>query len=388
MRVCMVGTGTNAIPPVKGVSALEKLEFEISKELVKMGNDSKIIDIKPGQKKINGIDFERVSSFTIKGFGKFSIAFKELVFGFFALLRAIKIRKNVEVFHIHTVTPAFVFNFFRFILRKPIVYSSNNPDWIIDDKNLPLGNRIMKDLERFVIKRSSVATAVTESTKSPMTKIRKDIIVINNFVEPDFFRRNERTGFRKEKKIPADAILISFVGKLTENKGIDILLEAAKEVIGKNKNVFFVLAGPATLSGDGKNKWEEVAKDYGISKNIIFTGAVSAKEIVNIHSAANIYVHPTRKEAQSLAVMEAMSMGLPVIASNILGMDSMVDSSNGILVPKEDAKKLAEAIDFLIENPEKRKKMGEKSREKVLKHFTPKKITGEYLEAYRKALKQ
>jgi len=387
MRICMIGTGTNTIPPIKGVCAVEAIEFSVSKEIAKLGNNVKIISIKPGQKKIECVEFERVPSFRTNIFGKFSLLFADSVFSLFALSKALKIRKDVDLFHVHTVIPGLFFILAKPFLGKPIIYTSHNPDWNTDEKNLGFGNKTIKRLEGFVIKHSTIATTPSKQMKNGMNYIRKDVEVVENFIDPFVFKKNAISKFRKNYNISKDSIIISFTGKLTANKGIDLLLKAAKNIVNENKNVVFVLAGPATLEGSPINPWKKIVEDYKIEKNVIFTGPISKETLIDLLSVSDIHTHPSQKEVStSVAVLEAMSIGLPIVASFIPGMEAAVDSSNGFMFPKRDYKKLAYFLNKLIKNKAIRKKMGEASKKKIGKFFVLSRAVKEYLDVYKKVL--
>ena len=383
MRVCLVGTGVVSVPPERG-GGVERVEFNIGAGLAKLGHKPIIIDIKDSKKEIEGVKFERIWAPKIKGLGKLSLVLTELLFAFLAFLRACRLRKDVDVFHVHTTISGFIFCFFKKFLNKPIVYTSHNPDWTLMASELPPSSKLMLKIESFCIKRADTVTAVSNFAKKGMGRIRKDVHVIHHFVDPELFSPKYGNEFKRKLRIRGPMVL--FVGKLTPAKGIKHLLMAAKEVIKKEPEAKFVLVGPVSFLEEGKNPWESLRRDLGLEENVIFTGGISFKELLKAYSSADIFVLPSLKEAFSGVALEAMSFGLPIVASKVPGILEAVSRENGILVDKGNVKQLSDAILRLLENEKERLRMGEDSRRKILERFTTEHATKSYLRVYAKLL--
>jgi glycosyltransferase involved in cell wall biosynthesis len=379
----MIGTGVTSIPPKRG-GGVERVTFNISKGLSKLDHEITIIDIKGGKKEIGGIKFERISAPKIRGLGKLSLVLTELFFGFLAILKARKLRKKVDIFHVHTSICGFIFCFFKELLDKPVVYTSYNPDWSLPVSELPTTSRLMLKIESFCIKWADVVIATSDATRKGMSKIRGGISVIHNFVDDELF--SPKYGHEFKRKLGIEGPMILFVGKLTRAKGVEYLLKAAKEVVEKKPEAKFVLVGPVSFLEEGKNPWDKLRSELGLEKNVVFTGGVSFKELLEAYSSADIFVLPSLKEAFSTVILEAMSFKLPIVASRIPGISEAVSPENGILVDKGNVKQLSNAILRLLENKDERLKMGEKSRKKIIREFTIEHAAKLHLEAYEKAL--
>ena len=175
--------------------------------------------------------------------------------------------------------------------------------------------------------------------------------------------------------------MILFSGVMYNHRGIDVLLNAAPTVIKKIPEVKFVLLG----DGPELNNLKKIAENLKIEKNIEFKGWIERDEVMNYLADASIAIGPLRsttvtKNALPIKVLEYMASSLPILSQkNTLANDVLVDDENGYSVT--DPEDLATKIIHILENNEKRIKMGTKSYEMSLKfdwENVAKKILTEY----------
>jgi len=120
------------------------------------------------------------------------------------------------------------------------------------------------------------------------------------------------------------------------------------------------LALQLQVAGDGecKNELVELAKQLKIEKNVVFCGTIGEKELVIFLQGLSIYVHASLGETMSTAIMQAMACGKPVVASDVNGINNMIQHNvNGLLVPPREAEKMAFALMELINNEDLRKRL-------------------------------
>ncbi|MEH7613998.1 glycosyltransferase family 4 protein, partial [Gottfriedia acidiceleris] len=123
--------------------------------------------------------------------------------------------------------------------------------------------------------------------------------------------------------------------------------------------------GKLVIVGEGELRKEliEYAKEINVNEKILFLGEVAPEKVNNILNSAQLFVFPSIYEAMGLAVIEAMSQGLPVIAYDIPAMHEMLIDSNGeiggIIVNENSGKAFADSINHLITNDQERKKLSE-----------------------------
>lgn len=185
-----------------------------------------------------------------------------------------------------------------------------------------------------------------------------------NFNQDFIYRKKKELGIEENKKI------IGIVGRFVKEKGYLDLFEAFKIVKAKNPDVILLLIAPSDK--EKKDALDSsIFKDYGIEKEVVLLG--HEKEITNIEEVyplMDIFVLPSYREGFPYSIMEASAAGKPIVATNIRGCGEAVENNKtGILVPPKNPEKLAEAIIYLLENPEKAKEIGEQGREKAEKEF-------------------
>ena len=160
--------------------------------------------------------------------------------------------------------------------------------------------------------------------------------------------------------IPAGATVIGCIGRLEEQKGHRFLLEACAPLPG----IKLLIAGDGRLRQDLESR----AVALGIASRTTFLGARS--DIADILRALDICVMPSLWEGLSIAMLEAMASGLPLVISDVSGVaQAFGEKDCGIRVPPRDVAALTQAIQDLAQSPERRKKLGEAGRRRVCAEF-------------------
>lgn len=169
----------------------------------------------------------------------------------------------------------------------------------------------------------------------------------------------------QESNLNSDQIIFS--GAMYHHRGIDILLEAVKDVVKEKTQTKFVLLG----DGPELNQLKKIANEKKLEDNVDFKGWIDRNEIPKYLAASSIGIGPLRstevtKHALPIKVLEYMSAGLPIIAAkNTLPEDVLEEGKNGFLIT--DSNELGGKILELLDNEELRKKMGKNSKEMVHK---------------------
>jgi glycosyltransferase involved in cell wall biosynthesis len=207
----------------------------------------------------------------------------------------------------------------------------------------------------------------------------------------------------------AGAMRLLFVGRVSPEKGVHVLLAALREVVDAVPDASLTVVGGhgqlpyeylVGLSDDGKVS--DLARFYrgpardayiehlrgqlrelDLTERVTFTGLLPYAEVIGHYRTATVLVNPSFSESFGRSPVEAMASGLPVIGTRVGGMlDTVVDGETGRLVPAGDAASLAAAILQLHRNPRLRERMGEAGRERAQRLFAWDRIAAQWRDLY------
>lgn len=159
-------------------------------------------------------------------------------------------------------------------------------------------------------------------------------------------------------------VVIGNAARLTAQKGQKHLIDCAKILKGKGLNFKILIAG----KGEMEQELKDYAAELDVNDKVSFLGFI--KDMKSFHASQDIFCLPSLWEGFGYALVEAMTLEKPVVGFDISSNPEVVaDSETGILVPVEDTKKLAAALEKLILDVDLRKKMGATGRQRVLENF-------------------
>ncbi|MEZ9696134.1 glycosyltransferase [Vibrio lentus] len=202
----------------------------------------------------------------------------------------------------------------------------------------------MNPLMKYFIKKAKGATYVSNYLKKKY--ICKNKVIVSSNVNIDFVVKNKVININ-------DGVNITFIGGLNKRKGLMTLFEAVK-ILKENYNDNFVVN---IIGGHADRDWNYIAKELEISGNIIFHGLLSKLNILKILDESDIYIQPSITEGIPRATIEAMSRGLPVIATNLPGFIEILDNQN--LVSVSSKVELADKMKEFISNEGLLKRLSE-----------------------------
>ena len=281
------------------------------------------------------------------------------------------INNKVELVHMHMASYGsfyrktlliLLFSFFNI----PIVVHSHGAEFQKFYNSLPM---ILKKYADYCLNKADYIIVLTKSWKmfySNFIKENDKIVVIGNFVE---LSKKEIT-----KNYDCEFIQILFLGRLGHRKGTYNLINAA-EILSKKKIKFKII-----LAGDGEvEKCKQIIKDKNIEEYVEVVGWINKEEKVKYLEESDILTLPSYYESFGVALIEAMSYKLPVVASTGGQMYEVVrDKEDGLLVEPGDEIGLANALEKLIVSKELRKLYGENGYEHVVTTFTDNVIIPKY----------
>jgi glycosyltransferase involved in cell wall biosynthesis len=170
---------------------------------------------------------------------------------------------------------------------------------------------------------------------------RERIRVQHNGVDGERFRIRDRSAARQRLGVAEDRQLVTFVGNLVPEKGVDVLIDAMGALEGAGtENLELALVG----AGGMAEALRQRAGALGIGPRVRFCGRRPHEEIADWITAADLFCLPSLREGCPNVVLEALASGRPVVASRVGGVPELIREETGVLVPARDAPALAEGI--------------------------------------------
>ncbi|PIN98568.1 MAG: hypothetical protein COT90_03620 [Candidatus Diapherotrites archaeon CG10_big_fil_rev_8_21_14_0_10_31_34] len=358
MNITFISTGSkiDVFPPVKG--GIEILEFDLISELKNRGNSIQLFASKSSIE--NSVEI-----------GSPKISFNR-IHNFLSMYNCITKKNLVSGEIIHSNYPLTAF---PFLDSKSLIYSEHN--WY----NLPeakfhktfftpafsfFQKKVYQKADRII----ALSSEMQEIIQKKVPERKEKVVFIPNFVNSEIVVPLKKTENQ-----------ILFVGRLDKEKRLDLLIE----VLGELKNKFdFELN--VIGSGPERKKLELQSKKAGIKCE--FFGFVPHDELSHFFSSASIFVLPSLFEVMPVVVLEAMSSGCAVIASNAFGVNDQIGSGEGLIFEKENKQELKEKLIQALSSFQLCSSLGKKAREKVLKEFDVKVIAEKTESLYKEVLEE
>lgn len=263
--------------------------------------------------------------------------------------------------------------------KPKVIFTAHG--WAFNEKNRSSFSKAIYCLGHYL------TVLICDKTITVSEKARRDIICmpfVKNKIEVIY---NGIPKFELQPKMESRIILASkeaekkilfSISELHNNKGLDLALRAISILPKEAKEkIIYSIAG----NGEEKENLENLAKELHIEDLVRFLGFVpDAKKLL---SGADIFLLPSRTEAFPYAILEAGSVGLPIIATSVGGIPEIIrDMQNGILVHPRNPKEIAEAILYLFDHKDKQKEFGSEIKKTVINFFSLEKMLGETIRIY------
>ena len=296
-------------------------------------------------------------------------------------------KRKVDLVHAHWSIPqGFTGLLLREVFGIPCVISLHGSDIY------GLGSPLVRSLNAKVILGAKVCTANSYATAKIARDLsgREDIQIIPMGVDMEVFRQATggealHCGLGREGKT------ILYAGRLIEWKGVEYLIRALPEVIGKHPEAKLVVVG----SGPYKRDLVSVTETLNLQDKVTFLNAVSQEELVRYYSIADVFVLPSivndegETEGLGVVLLEAMASGVPVIGTDVGGIPDIIrDQETGLLVQQKSPGDLAEKINRVFTDEDLRQRLSEKGHSFVMEHFSWPVIAKSYLELFRSVLQE
>jgi len=296
------------------------------------------------------------------------LKFKYDLKGIIKLVTLIK-RGKYSIVHVH-LFPANLFG------SLASLFLPKNIKFIFSEHNVYNRRRsfkIFKILDTFIYSRYYKIICVSKQVQFSLIEWlpnlkRKSVVISNAVPVPDLSNWS-----------PVKKYDVLFVGRLTEAKGVDILIKAIKILKEKyQKEIKAAIVGKGYLEEELK----ELVMELGIEKEVEFLGV--RRDIEKLMKSTKLFVLPSRWEGLPLTILEAMSSGAGIIATKVGGIPEVIQNGKeGILISPEDPEALAKGITELLKNRELRIKLGINAYKKVKEQYSIEVYTKNILELYK-----
>ncbi|UCD05176.1 MAG: glycosyltransferase family 4 protein [candidate division WOR-3 bacterium] len=305
-----------------------------------------------------------------RGPGNAILTFFYLFFGAWSIVRLAKSEK-FDIIHVHWPFPHVLFGILGKKCCRARLFSSF---YGVEIRLLTKKMKFMLRPFAMLINKSDKITAISTHTARELEGVVEKPVHIIPF-SAAMGRCHERSSEKKE---------ILFVGRLVTRKGVKYLIEAFHKVHRSISHDLVIVGG-----GPERGRLEKLAADLDLKHRVRFAGVISDDALNQYYASCSFLVLPAivdekgDTEGLGVVLLEAMSCGKPVIASNVGGItDIVVDRKNGFLVPPAEPEALAAAIKRMAKDRKLRKALGRAALKTVDEKFNWDKIVGDLIRLY------
>lgn len=218
-------------------------------------------------------------------------------------------------------------------------------------------------------KRYQKVIAVSEALRDYMIQRGVDagkITVIHNAIDVDVWDRTKVTStIRAEFNIPPSAKIAGVVGRLRYEKDLPTTLKVAEKISAQQPDTYFLIVG----DGPERQEVEQHIQQMGLSDKILLLGF--RKDMINVYAGMDVFFSTARTEGTPNTALEAMSMGTPVVYTDVGGVGELIqDGHDGLLFQVGDVEGIAEAVLSFLTDEEKAKTFRERVRQTVCTKFS------------------
>ena len=297
-------------------------------------------------------------------------------------------RENIEIVHSQGGRADFYSRLAARIAKVPVVI--NTTTMVVEGYDVMFLKKLFyvlcdRTTERFVNKYIVVSEGVRHILLKHKDITPEKIIKIYNGIELDqyepVYEREDK--IRTGLGIGNDECLVGTVGRLVYQKGFEILLRAATNILQSFPKTRFMFIGDGPL----KAKLEALGEELGIVEKCMFVGF--RDDIRDILFSLDVFVLPSIVEGHPIAILEAMAMAKSIVASDIDGIREQIESGKtGVLVPPGDPQALGEAITQMLKDRKRARELGMEARKQAEEVFDLRRQVALYEQVYKELAKE
>jgi glycosyltransferase involved in cell wall biosynthesis len=305
---------------------------------------------------------------------------------FISIFRILQ-RSKPDIVHTHTSKAGGLGRLAAWLARVPVIIHKPHGH-VFYGHFRPLQSRFFLLVERLLGRITHHLIALTPHERNDYLGLSvskpNNTSVIHSGVDLVRFQKGKKRRSRKRKElgIPSDSLVVGFVGWLLPIKGVNFLIQAMAGVVKNHPKGLLVLVG----KGEDERKLKKQAKNLGLTDKVLFLGW--RPDVDEIMGCFDVFVLPSLNEGMGRVLVEAMAVGLPIVASRVGGIPDLVkDGKNGYLVPPADSAALEGAISDLFQDNAKRKRLG-KAGKKMCRPYSTEAMVEQINNLYARLLEQ
>jgi len=354
--------------------------YEITKGLAKMGHEVTVYTTDRGEnrvdtKKNSPVEVDGVQVYYFKNISNHLAMRSKIITPYYAPLVARKKIENFDIIHIHG---------YRNFLSAIVAYYARKYDvsYVVQPrgsaqkmaKSLPkttfdllFGYKILRRAARILLSSKneySLSKPILEMVENNEDgfSYMPNGINIDDFYDSEAHEKN----FRRSYNVDQDQKIILYLGRISERKGIDLLIKSLRGLIEKRRKLKLIITGPRN---DYELKLKNNVKKLKLEKHTIFTGPLYNSDKIEAYNAADVFVLPSKDKQESFGnvVLEASACGTPCVATDVCGVTEWMDN---LIKVDSNEKSIVKGIEKALSKEE----LGKKAREEVYEKFKWKSI--------------
>lgn len=273
---------------------------------------------------------------------------------------------GIDLIHTHSPYQTGLLSlFFARRLKLPIIYTFHTlfTQYLHYVPLLPKPalQHILSTYLRGFCNRCDAIIVPTEKVKDILLRdrVKRRIEVLPTGVDMSLVDNFSGEGVREKFKIPKEANLLLYVGRLSKEKNLHFLLDAFSMILKEFSETYLMLVAKGPLEKNLKN----YAKSLGLSRNVVFTGEIKFPDVFDYYKASDIFVFSSLTETQGLVLAEAKVAGLPIVAIDAEGAGEMVSHGVDGFLTKPSVEEFSFSVIELLINQPLRVSMSKRARE-------------------------
>jgi glycosyltransferase involved in cell wall biosynthesis len=229
-----------------------------------------------------------------------------------------------------------------------------------DINRMPLKHPIIKKMTSYILKEADSIIAVSNDLKNTISSkyeiSEEKIHVISMGINPEIFYQQDKRQLREQSGIPFNQALFLFVGNVIESKGVRELIQAFC-LYHTNDPLSKLMIIGSLADRKFVDEMNEIIEKNGVSHAVHFTGTKTQSEVASWMNRADVFVLPSHSEGLGLVVLEAFACGIPVISTQVGGLQEITSGDTAWIVPVANAQGLFESMEIVTKDAILREKM-------------------------------